>query len=91
MCTQVVGLGFRSIHCKKIPRVSELVFFTGKYPEGPFSRGVPISNLPVEVGRLDIAVYDRTLEYSCGIKQGEDLAYHAGDLHLPGQTYKLLT
>lgn len=39
-CKQVVGLGFRT-HChRRASRVSELVFFTGKHPEGPLSKRV---------------------------------------------------
>lgn len=72
-CKQVVGLGFRTYCHRRASRVSELVFFTGKHPEGPLSRGVLFSDLPAQVGRLDISVLNRTLEQCCVIKQGEPL------------------
>ena len=64
-CKQVVGLGFRTYCHRRASRVSELVFFTGKHPEGPLSRGVLYSDLPAEVGRLAISVLSRTRTMLC--------------------------
>lgn len=60
--------GFGTYCYRRVSRVSELAFFTGNHPEEPLSRGFFFSDLPAEVGRLDISVLSRTLEQSCVIK-----------------------
>lgn len=53
MFKRALGMCSRRIHhCGRERRVSKLFFFSGKYPEGPLSRGVPFPSLLVEVGRL---------------------------------------
>lgn len=52
MFKQALELGVRRTRHRRESRVSKLFYFQAKYSEGPLSRGVPFSNLPVEVGRL---------------------------------------